>query len=92
MLKSNLCLLIELYISSIGFTVSSWRISSSAGYVSFSSLPFAFSLQGSNVNKNFCQMPRTAWISGLVQTALYADFFYYYIKSWKNHEKLKLPA
>ncbi|KAA8533483.1 hypothetical protein F0562_031083 [Nyssa sinensis] len=32
------------------------------------------------------------WISGLVQTALYADFFYYYIKSWKNHEKLKLPA
>lgn len=33
-----------------------------------------------------------AWISGLVQTALYADFFYYYIMSWKNHEKLKLPA
>ncbi|KAL2556522.1 ER lumen protein-retaining receptor B [Forsythia ovata] len=32
------------------------------------------------------------WLSGLVQTALYADFFYYYIKSWKNHEKLKLPA
>ncbi|KAM7274243.1 hypothetical protein ACFE04_028907 [Oxalis oulophora] len=33
-----------------------------------------------------------AWVSGLVQTALYADFFYYYVKSWKNHEKLKLPA
>ncbi|GLJ38945.1 hypothetical protein SUGI_0793990 [Cryptomeria japonica] len=32
------------------------------------------------------------WISGLVQTALYADFFYYYIKSWKNNEKLKLPS
>ncbi|KAG9454399.1 hypothetical protein H6P81_007303 [Aristolochia fimbriata] len=32
------------------------------------------------------------WISGLVQTAIYADFFYYYIKSWKNREKLKLPA
>lgn len=32
------------------------------------------------------------WISGLVQTALYADFFYYYIMSWKNHEKLQLPA
>ncbi|XP_025013253.1 ER lumen protein-retaining receptor B isoform X2 [Ricinus communis] len=31
------------------------------------------------------------WISGLVQTALYADFFYYYIKSWRNHEQLKLP-
>ncbi|KAL8538336.1 hypothetical protein ACS0TY_000356 [Phlomoides rotata] len=32
------------------------------------------------------------WLSGLVQTALYADFFYYYIKSWKNNEMLKLPA
>jgi ER lumen protein retaining receptor len=32
------------------------------------------------------------WLSGLVQTALYADFFYYYIESRKNHEKLKLPA
>ncbi|CAN6486480.1 unnamed protein product [Victoria cruziana] len=32
------------------------------------------------------------WVSGLIQTALYADFFYYYIKSWKNHEMLKLPA
>ncbi|KAL6291802.1 hypothetical protein ACE6H2_009312 [Prunus campanulata] len=32
------------------------------------------------------------WVSGLVQTALYADFFYYYIKSWKKHEELKLPA
>ncbi|GAB4858186.1 endoplasmic reticulum retention protein [Ancistrocladus abbreviatus] len=33
-----------------------------------------------------------AWISGVVQTVLYADFFYYYIKSWKNQERLKLPA
>lgn len=32
------------------------------------------------------------WVSGLIQTALYADFFYYYIKSWKNRDKLKLPA
>ncbi|KAH7687243.1 ER lumen protein retaining receptor protein [Dioscorea alata] len=31
------------------------------------------------------------WIAGLVQTALYADFFYYYIKSWRNNERLKLP-
>ncbi|GAA0162888.1 hypothetical protein Leryth_010355 [Lithospermum erythrorhizon] len=31
-------------------------------------------------------------ISGLVQTALYADFFYYYFISWKNNAKLKLPA
>ncbi|KAJ3671902.1 hypothetical protein LUZ60_007981 [Juncus effusus] len=32
------------------------------------------------------------WISGLVQTALYADFFYYYINSWKNNVRLQLPA
>lgn len=32
------------------------------------------------------------WLSGLIQTAIYADFFYYYIKSWKNREALKLPA
>ncbi|XP_058103944.1 ER lumen protein-retaining receptor-like [Magnolia sinica] len=31
------------------------------------------------------------WISGIIQTALYADFFYYYIKSWKNREKFRLP-
>ncbi|KAK4769978.1 hypothetical protein SAY87_030510 [Trapa incisa] len=33
-----------------------------------------------------------ACISGLVQTALYADFFYYYFISWKNNVKLQLPA
>eukprot|EP00475_Leptophrys_vorax_P019883 TRINITY_DN27223_c0_g1_i1.p1 TRINITY_DN27223_c0_g1~~TRINITY_DN27223_c0_g1_i1.p1 ORF type:complete len:217 (-),score=22.42 TRINITY_DN27223_c0_g1_i1:205-855(-) len=32
------------------------------------------------------------WVSGLVQTALYADFFYYYIISWKNNQRLSLPA
>nr|GME10860.1 ER lumen protein-retaining receptor [Ipomoea batatas] len=32
------------------------------------------------------------WISGLVQTLLYADFFYYYFQSWKNNTKLELPA
>ncbi|XP_047947134.1 ER lumen protein-retaining receptor-like isoform X1 [Salvia hispanica] len=32
------------------------------------------------------------WISGLVQTLLYADFFYYYFESWKNNVKLELPA
>ncbi|PIN21439.1 hypothetical protein CDL12_05863 [Handroanthus impetiginosus] len=31
-------------------------------------------------------------VSGVVQTALYADFFYYYFISWKNNAKLKLPA
>ncbi|CAI0475703.1 unnamed protein product [Linum tenue] len=33
-----------------------------------------------------------AVISGVVQTALYADFFYYYFLSWKNNGKLQLPA
>lgn len=32
------------------------------------------------------------WVSGAVQTALYADFFYYYLKSWKNNVRLHLPA
>nr|CAD1824107.1 unnamed protein product [Ananas comosus var. bracteatus] len=32
------------------------------------------------------------WIAGLVQTGLYADFFYYYYLSWKNNVKLQLPA
>ncbi|TXG48701.1 hypothetical protein EZV62_024576 [Acer yangbiense] len=42
--------------------------------------------------RDFVEILNTAWMSGLVQTALYADFFYYYIKSWKNREKLKLTA
>ncbi|KAB5520833.1 hypothetical protein DKX38_025152 [Salix brachista] len=33
-----------------------------------------------------------SWISGFVQTLLYADFFYYYFQSWKNNVKLELPA
>ncbi|CAM6129857.1 unnamed protein product [Calypogeia fissa] len=33
-----------------------------------------------------------AWGAGIVQTLLYADFFYYYIRSWKRNERLNLPA
>uniref|UniRef100_A0A0D9W410 ER lumen protein-retaining receptor n=1 Tax=Leersia perrieri TaxID=77586 RepID=A0A0D9W410_9ORYZ len=33
-----------------------------------------------------------AWISGFVQTLLYADFFYYCLNSLKNNVKLTLPA
>ncbi|KAI3676876.1 hypothetical protein L1987_86490 [Smallanthus sonchifolius] len=33
-----------------------------------------------------------SWIGGLVQTLLYADFFYYYFESWKNNVRLQLPA
>ncbi|EPS71969.1 hypothetical protein M569_02789 [Genlisea aurea] len=32
------------------------------------------------------------WICGVVQTLLYADFFYYYFQSWKKNVKLELPA
>ena len=32
------------------------------------------------------------WVSGLVQTVLYLDFFYYYFLAWKNNKKLQLPA
>lgn len=32
------------------------------------------------------------WTAGMVQTALYGDFFYYYLKSWKNNKRLHLPA
>eukprot|EP01103_Thecamoeba_quadrilineata_P006471 TRINITY_DN16197_c0_g1_i1.p1 TRINITY_DN16197_c0_g1~~TRINITY_DN16197_c0_g1_i1.p1 ORF type:complete len:225 (+),score=12.52 TRINITY_DN16197_c0_g1_i1:32-676(+) len=32
------------------------------------------------------------WISGVVQTLLYADFFYYYLKSKINKTKLVLPS
>jgi len=32
------------------------------------------------------------WISGTVQTAIYCDFFYYYILSWRKNERLSLPS
>lgn len=32
------------------------------------------------------------WVSGVVQTALYCDFFYYYLMAWRNQERLKLPS
>lgn len=28
----------------------------------------------------------------MVQTALYADFFYYYFKSWRLNKKLQVPT
>jgi len=31
------------------------------------------------------------WIAGLVQTAIYCDFFYYYIKAWINNKSFSLP-
>lgn len=47
------------------------------------------------VYRYFTEQHFTRWIScvsGLLQTALYADFFYYYFISWKTNVKLKLPA
>ena len=38
------------------------------------------------------RLPLAVWISGTVQTVFYCDFFYYYLKSWKNNERLSLPA
>jgi len=32
------------------------------------------------------------WSAGGVQTALYLDFFYYYVKSWQSNTKLCLPS
>jgi len=32
------------------------------------------------------------WLSGIVQTIVYCDFFYYYLRSWKDNKKLELPA
>lgn len=32
------------------------------------------------------------WVSGVVQTLIYLDFFYYYIRSWRNNENLSLPS
>ena len=32
------------------------------------------------------------WVSGMLQTAVYCDFFYYYLKSWRNNERLLLPT
>jgi len=32
------------------------------------------------------------WTSGVLQTAIYADFFYYYALCWKNNKRLQLPA
>ena len=32
------------------------------------------------------------WLSGLVQTGLYLDFFYYYLQAWKQSKKLQLPS
>ncbi|CAK9152638.1 unnamed protein product [Ilex paraguariensis] len=47
------------------------------------------------IYRYFTEQKYSRWISsisGLVQTALYADFFYYYFLSWKNNAKLQLPA
>ena len=32
------------------------------------------------------------WTSGVVQTLLYADFFYYYLECWKSNKRLHLPS
>lgn len=34
---------------------------------------------------------RVVWFSGVVQTAMYVDFFYYYFKAMKSGKKMSLP-
>lgn len=46
------------------------------------------------IYRYFVEPPHRMWlesVSGIIQTAIYADFFYYYILAWRNNEKLKLP-
>ena len=33
-----------------------------------------------------------SWVGGTIQTALLADFMYYYYLAWKSNTRLKLPA
>ncbi|KAK9058003.1 hypothetical protein SSX86_022843 [Deinandra increscens subsp. villosa] len=47
------------------------------------------------IYRYFTETHFSGWIScfsGILQTALYADFFYYYFISWKTNSKLQLPA
>ncbi|KAJ0013646.1 hypothetical protein Pint_21669 [Pistacia integerrima] len=63
------------------------------GFISYVVLTELYiSSTGSLLTSAFVKMPKTAWVSGLIQTALYADFFYYHFKSWKNRKQLKQPA
>lgn len=41
-----------------------------------------FCLGRSLLTSMFVKMLKIAWVSGLIQTALYADFFYYYFKRY----------
>lgn len=36
--------------------------------------------------------PVLVWLSGLIQTGIYGDFFYYYLKSRVTGEKMRLPT
>ena len=42
--------------------------------------------------KNTKKKSQPVWISGTLQTGLYLDFFYYYLRAWRNNEKLSLPS
>ena len=45
--------------------------------------------------EEFTQNPKPlllVWGCGIVQTVIYCDFFYYYLKSWQSNEKLSLPS
>ncbi len=41
---------------------------------------------------NPCRAQMLVWVSGFVQTLLYADFFYYYTVALKEGSKFQLPG
>jgi hypothetical protein len=54
-----------------------------------------FTLRGPSphpVNLSPPPIPGPVWVCGVVQTALYGDFFYYYYRAWSNNERLALPS
>lgn len=70
-----------LYIFSIG-SIDSWKTINTVGFVSSLTIIILFILFLNVGNLTLCFYSNAAWLSGIVQTGIYADFFYYYIKRY----------
>lgn len=70
-----------LYIFSIG-SIDSWKTINTVGFVSSLTIIIFFILFLNVGNLTLCFYSNAAWLSGIVQTGIYADFFYYYIKRY----------
>jgi len=53
---------------------------------------FSFSLSPRKKKTISPNQSPPVWISGTLQTGLYLDFFYFYLRAWRNNEKLSLPS